>query len=63
MGVYGKIDLGTSSGQMSIIFDDTAADGEVITQTFGAIDVGMLILLAVLIHSKHLFLMLVLSLV
>ena len=57
MGVYGMMDLGASPGQMSIIPDGTAAGGEVITQTFRAIDVGMLTLLAFLICSEHLFLM------
>ena len=42
MGVCGMIDLGASPGQMSIIPDDTAVGGEVITQTCGPIDVGML---------------------
>ena len=56
------MDLGAFPGQMSIIPDDTAVGGEVITQTFGVIDVGMLTLLAFLICSEHLFLMLALSL-
>ena len=58
IGVCGMMDLGTSPGQMSIIPDDTAAGGEVITQTFRVIDVGMLTLLTFLICSEHLFLML-----
>ena len=62
MDVCGMMDLGASSGQMSVIPDDTAAGGEVITQTFRTIDVGMHTLLAYLICSEHLFLMLVLSL-
>ena len=57
------MDLGASPGQMSIIPDDTAAGGEVITQTLGTIDVGMLTLLAFLICSEHHFWMLALSLV
>ena len=61
MGVCGMIDLGVSPWQMSIIPDDTAGGGEVFTQAFGAIDVGMLTLLAFLICSEHLFLMLALS--
>ena len=39
MGVSDMIDLGASSGQISIIPDDTAMGGEVIIQTFGVIDV------------------------
>ena len=62
MGVCGMMDLGASPGQMSVIPDGTAAVGEVINQTFGAIDVSMLILLAFLICSEHLFWMLALSL-
>ena len=62
MGVCGMMDLGTSPGQMSIIPDGTAAVGEVITKTLGAIDVGVLRLLAFLICSEHLFWMLALSL-
>ena len=48
-------DVGASPGQMSVIPDGTAVVGEVILQTFGAIDVGMLTLLAVLICSEHVF--------
>ena len=55
-------DLGASLGQMSVIPDCTAAVGEIIIQTLGAIDVGMLILLAFLIRSEYLFWMLALSL-
>ena len=62
MGVCGMMDLGASPGQISVISDGTAVVVEVIMQTLGAIDVGMLTLLAFLICSKHLFLMLVLSL-
>ena len=62
MGVCGMTDLGASPGQMSVISDGTAAGGKVIIQTFGAIDVGMLILLAFLICSEQLFRMLALSL-
>ena len=54
--------LGATSGQMSYIPVDTAVGAEVNIQTFGAIDVGMLTLLAFLICSEHLFLMLALSL-
>ena len=62
MGVCGMIDLGASSGQMSVIPDDTAVGAEVIIQTFGVIDVGILTLLAFPICSEHHFLMLSLSL-
>ena len=62
MGVCSMMDLGASPGQMSVIPDGTAAVGEVIIQTLGAIDVGMLTLLHFLICSEHLFLMLALSL-
>ena len=55
MCVCGMTDLCASPGQMSVIPDGTAAFGEVIVQTFGAIDVGMLILLVFLICSEHLF--------
>ena len=55
MGVCGMIDLSASPGQMSVIPDGTAAVGEVIIQTLGAIDVGMLTLLAFLICSENLF--------
>ena len=63
MGVCSMMDLGAAPGQMSVIPDGTAVVGEVITQSFGATDVGMLILLAFLICSEHLFLILALSLV
>ena len=62
VGVCGMMDLGASPGQMSIIPDDTAAGGEVITQKFGVIDISMLTLLVFLICSEHLFLMPALSL-
>ena len=62
MGVCGMTDLGASPGQMSVISDDTAVVGKVIMQTFGGIDVGMLILLAFLICSENLFWMLALLL-
>ena len=55
MGVCGMMDLGVSSGKISIIPDDTAVGGEVIIQTFGVKDVGMLTLLAFPICSEHLF--------
>ena len=56
------MDPGAAPGQMSVIPDGTAVGSEVITQTLGAIDVGMLILLAFLIFNEHLSLMLALSL-
>ena len=62
MGVCGMTDLGASPGQMSVIPEGTAVVGEVIIQTFGAMDVGMLMLLAFLICSEHLFWLLSLSL-
>ena len=62
MGVCGMTDLGASPGQMSVILEGTAAVGEVIIQTFGAVDVGMLMLLAFLICREHLFWILSLSL-
>ena len=58
MGICIMMDLGASTGQMSVIPDGTAAGGDVITQTLGAIDVDMLTLLAFLICSEHLSLML-----
>ena len=58
----GMTDLGASPGQMSVTPDGTAVVGEVIFQTFGPTDVGMLTLLVLLICSEHLFLMLALSL-
>ena len=62
MGVCGMTDLGAFLGQMSVILDGAVVVGEVIMQTFGAIDVGMLTLLAFLICSEHLIWMLALSL-
>ena len=61
MGVCGMTDLGASPGQMSVIPGGTAAVGEVIIQTFGAIDVSMLILMDFLICGEHLFWMLALA--
>ena len=62
MGVCGMTDIGASPWQMSVIPDGTAVVGETIIQMFGAIDVGMLIPLAFLICSEHIFWMLALSL-
>ena len=61
MHVHVLRNLGASSGQRSIIPVDTAVDAEVSIQTFGAIGVRMLTLLAFLICSEHLFSMLALS--
>ena len=49
------MNLGACSGQMRVIPIDTAEDTEVSIHTFGAIDVGMLPSLALLICSEHLF--------
>ena len=62
MGVYILMNLGASSGQMSVVPVGTAAGAEVNIQTFGAMDVGMLTLFAFLICSEYLFSMLALSL-
>ena len=62
MGVCILMNLGASSGQMSIIPVDTAAGAEVNIQTFGVMDVGMLTLFAFPICSEHLFSVLALSL-
>ena len=62
MGVCGVTDLGASPGQMNVIPEGTTVVGEVIIQTGGAMDVGMLMLLAFLICRKHLFRILSLSL-
>ena len=55
MGVCNMMDLGDSPGQMSVIPDGTGVAGKFIIQTLGAIDVGILTLLAFLICSKHVF--------
>ena len=62
MGVCGMIVLSASPGQMSVILAGTAAGEEVIIHTFGAMNVGVLMLLAFLICRKHLFWILSLSL-
>ena len=62
MGVCVMMNLGVSSGQMSIIPVETAVGAEVNIQTFGVIGVGMLTLLAFLFCSEHLFLIPALSL-
>ena len=51
------MNLGVSSGQMSIIPVDTAVGVEVSIHTFGAIGEGMLKLLVFLICSEHPFIM------
>ena len=55
MGVCSVIVLGASPGQMSVILAGTAAVHEVIIQTFGVMDVGILMLLAFFICREHLF--------
>ena len=62
MGVCGVTDLGASPGQMSMIPECNAVVGEVIIQILGAMDVGMLMLVAFLICQKHLFWILSLAL-
>ena len=62
MGVCCVTDLGASPGQMSVILEDAAVVGEVIIQTFGAMDVGMIMLLTFLICREHPFWILSLSL-
>ena len=54
MGVCILMNLGASSGQMTIIPVDTVG-AEVNIHTFGAIGVGMITLLAFLTCSEHLF--------
>ena len=56
MGVCGMTDLGAYPGQMSVIPDGTAAVGEVIIQTFEAMDIWYAYCcLDLLICSEHLF--------
>ena len=62
MGVCGVIVLGATSGQMGVIPAGTAAIDEFIIQTFGAMDAGMLMLLAFLTCMEHLLYILSLSL-
>ena len=54
-GFCGVIVLSASLEQMSVFLEGTAIVGEVIIQTFGAMDVSMLTLLAFLICREHLF--------
>ena len=53
-GVCGVTNLGASPGQMSVILEGTAVVDEVLIQTFGAMDVGMLMLLAFFTCREHL---------
>ena len=55
MGVCVLMNLGAFSRQMSVIPVNAAVGAEVSIQTFAAIGVGMLTLLAFLICSEHLF--------
>ena len=55
MGVCGVIILGASQGQMSVILASAAGGEEVTIHTFGAMDVGMLTLLAFLTCREHFF--------
>ena len=55
MGVCILINLGAASRKMSIITVHTTVGAEVSIHTFGANGLGMLILLAFLICSEHLF--------
>ena len=63
MGVCDMITLDASPGQISVIPAGAAAGEEVIIHTFGAMDVGMLMLLAFLTCREHLFWILFLSFV
>ena len=63
MDVCVLMNLGASSGQMSIIPVDTDVGAEVSIQKFGAIGVGMLTLLVFPICSEHFFSMPALSFV
>ena len=55
IGICGEITLGASPGQMRVILAGAAAGEEVIIHTFGAMDVGMLMLLGFLTCREHLF--------
>ena len=61
-GVCGLIVLGASPEQMRVIPPGSTAGEEVIIQTFGAMDVGVLMLLVFLICRENLFWILSLSL-
>ena len=62
MGVCGLRTLDASLGHMNVIQAGAAAGKEIIIHTFGAMDVGMLMLLAFLTCREHLFWILFLSL-
>ena len=62
MGVCGMITLGASPGQLSVILAGDAAGEAVIIYTYGAMGVGMLLLLAFLTWREHPFWILFLSL-
>ena len=55
MGVCGLRTLHVSPGHMSMILAGAAAGKEVIIQTFGAMDIGIVTLLAFLTCREHLF--------
>ena len=63
MEVCGVRTLGASPGQMSMILAGATAGEEVIMHAFGAMDVGMLTLLAILTWREHPFWILFLCLV
>ena len=54
--------MGVSPGKMNVILAGTAAGVEIIIHTFGAMDVGMLMLFAFVTCREHLFLIPSLSL-
>ena len=58
MGSHTAMNLGASSGQMRDILGITAEDAEVSINIFGAINIGMLMLLVFLIWGEHLMAML-----
>ena len=62
MVVCGLRTLDASPGHMSVIPAGAAAGEEIIIRTFGAMDVGMLMLLAFLTCREHPFWILFLSL-
>ena len=55
MGVCVLMNLGSFSGQIIVIPVDTAVGAEVSIHAFGAIGVGMVAILVLLICSEHLF--------
>ena len=62
MGVCGMRTLGASPGQMGMTLAGAAAGEEVIIQTFGAMGLGILTLLAFLTCREYLFWILFLTL-